>query len=118
MRNTLKAILLTTIMTGNAIIGKSYSTEPDEKLNIIFILADDLGFSDVGYMKQKPEIQTPNIDHLAKNGMVFTNANAASPVCSLSNESILTCKYPATLHLTGHIPGTGMKKYVDKMSIE
>lgn len=83
-------------------------------INIVFILADDLGYSDVGYMNQKPEIETPNIDKLAKNGMVFTNAYAACPVCSPTRASILTGKYPATLQLTCHIPGIGIEKYITK----
>lgn len=84
--------------------------------NIVFILVDDLGYSDVGYMNQKSEIKTPNIDNLAKSGMVFTNAYASAPVCSPTRASILTGKYPATLHLTCHIPGIGMEKYVAKRS--
>ncbi len=88
----------------------------NEKPNIIFILVDDLGYSDVGYMNQKPKVQTPNIDKLAKSGMVFTNAYAASPVCSPTRASIMTGKYPATLRLTCHIPGIGMQPYLDKMN--
>ncbi|MCG6189378.1 sulfatase [Maribellus maritimus] len=84
--------------------------------NIVFILVDDLGYSDIGYMKQKPQIKTPNIDKLAQNGMVFTNAYASCPVCSPTRASILTGKYPATLHLTCHIPGIGMEKYVAQRS--
>ena len=84
--------------------------------NIVFILVDDLGYSDVGYMNQKPEIKTPNIDKLAKSGVVFTNAYAACPVCSPTRASILTGKYPATLQLTCHIPGIGMEKYIAKKS--
>ncbi|MDW7692911.1 sulfatase [Flammeovirgaceae bacterium SG7u.111] len=84
--------------------------------NIVFIVVDDLGYSDVGYMKQKPEINTPNIDLLAKGGMVFTDAYAGAPVCSPTRASIMTGKYPATLKLTCHIPGMGMEKYVKKLS--
>ena len=82
--------------------------------NIVFILVDDLGYSDVGYMNQKLKIQTPNINKLAKNGMVFTNAYAACPVCSPTRASIMTGKYPANLKLTCHIPGIGMQAYLDK----
>ncbi|MCG8310117.1 MAG: sulfatase [Cytophagales bacterium] len=84
--------------------------------NIIFILADDLGYSDVGYINQKPKVQTPNIDELAKSGMIFTNAYTASPVCSPTRASIMTGKYPATLQLTCHIPGIGMQPYLDRMN--
>nr|WP_262910769.1 sulfatase [Wocania arenilitoris] len=91
---------------------KSPNSKPTLKPNIVFIIVDDLGYSDVGYMNQKPEVQTPNIDKLAKSGMVFTNAYAASPVCSPTRASIFTGKYPATLQLTCHIPGVGMKPYL------
>jgi arylsulfatase A-like enzyme len=84
--------------------------------NIVFIVVDDLGYSDVGYMHQKTEIQTPNIDQLAKNGMVFSDAYAAAPVCSPTRASMMTGKYPATLKLTCHIPGMGMEKYLKKLS--
>ncbi len=84
--------------------------------NIVFIMADDLGYSDVGYMNQKPGIQTPNIDQLAKSGMVFTNAYASCPVCSPTRASLFTGKYPATLKITCHIPGVGMAKYNEKQN--
>jgi len=73
---------------------KQRKTDPP---NIVFIMVDDLGYSDVGYMNQQPEIQTPNIDKLAKEGMVFSNAYAAAPVCSPTRASLMTGKYPATL---------------------
>lgn len=84
--------------------------------NIVLIIVDDLGYSDVGYMNQKPQVQTPNIDKLAKNGMVFTDAYAACPVCSPTRASLMTGKYPATLKLTCHIPGMGMEKYLAKLN--
>lgn len=96
------------------------SAEPVQKSsslpNIVFILADDLGYSDVGYMKQKIGIQTPNIDKLAKTGITFTNAYAACPVCSPTRASILTGKYPATLKITCHIPAIGMAEYLEKQN--
>lgn len=91
-------------------------TAPETKLNFVLILADDLGYSDVGYMNQKPELHTPNIDNLAKNGMVFTNAYASCPVCSPTRASLLTGKYPATLNLTCHIPGAGMEDYLKRLN--
>ncbi|AWW32727.1 hypothetical protein DN752_22710 [Echinicola strongylocentroti] len=87
-----------------------------EKTNIVLIMVDDLGYSDVGYMNHKPGINTPNIDQLAASGMVFTDAYAAAPVCSPTRASLMTGKYPATVKLTCHIPGMGMEKYMDKLS--
>jgi arylsulfatase A-like enzyme len=80
--------------------------------NIVFIMADDLGYSDVGYMNYKEDIQTPNIDKLASGGMVFTQAYAACMVCSPTRASLMTGKSPAALKLTTHIPGKPMDEYL------
>jgi arylsulfatase A len=73
-------------------------------LNFVFILIDDMGWTDLGCYGSK-SYDTPNIDRLATQGMRFTNAYAACPVCSPTRASILTGKYPARLHLTDWIPG-------------
>ena len=74
--------------------------------NIVFFLIDDLGWADVGCFGSKC-YQTPNIDRLATQGMRFTDAYAACAVCSPTRVSIMTGKYPARLHLTDWIPGSG-----------
>ncbi|WP_277483442.1 sulfatase [Catalinimonas alkaloidigena] len=85
-----------------------------ERPNIVFILVDDLGYSDVGYMKHKAGLRTPNIDRLAEKGKIFTQAYAAAPVCSPTRASILTGKSPASLQLTCHIPGLPMEGYLER----
>jgi hypothetical protein len=76
------------------------SAAPTRKPNIVFILADDLGWSDVSCNGQK--LWTPpNIDRIAAGGMRFTRTYAASPVCSPTCASILTGKYPHRLGMTG-----------------
>ena len=84
------------------------------KPNIVFIIVDDLGYSDVEYMNQKEGIKTPNINKLTKTGMLFTNAYAAAPVCSPTRASIITGKSPAAVKITCHIPGIGIEKYNTK----
>jgi arylsulfatase A len=74
------------------------------KPNILFILIDDLGWSDVGFNGGR-YYDTPNIDLLADQGMRFTQAYAACSVCSPTRASIITGKYPARLHLTDWLPG-------------
>jgi arylsulfatase A len=74
------------------------------KLNFVFILIDDMGWKDVG-CNGSTFYKTPNIDHLAAQGMRFTNGYAACPVCSPTRASIMTGKYPARLHLTDWLPG-------------
>jgi arylsulfatase A len=76
----------------------------NQKRNFIFILIDDLGWHDVGFTGSK-FFETPNIDKLAAQGMRFTNAYAACPVCSPSRAGILTGKYPARLGITNFLPG-------------
>jgi len=74
----------------------------NSKPNILFILIDDMGWRDLTcYGSQFYE--TPNIDKLAKEGMIFTDAYASCPVCSPTRASIMTGKYPATLGLTDYI---------------
>jgi arylsulfatase A-like enzyme len=72
--------------------------------NFIFILIDDMGWKDLGCYGNTFH-ETPHIDRLAAQGMKFTQAYAAAPVCSPTRASILTGKYPARLHLTDFLTG-------------
>jgi len=65
----------------------------DRKPNVIFILADDLGYGDIGAFGQK-RIRTPNLDRMAAEGMKFTNAHAAAAICVPSRYSLLTGRMP------------------------
>jgi len=82
------------------------------KPNIIMILLDDLGWRDLGCCGST-FYETPNLDRLAREGMRFTNAYAACPVCSPSRASIMTGKYPARLGLTNFIGGNAKGKLLD-----
>ena len=77
---------------------------PKPKQNIVLILADDLGWRDIGCYGN-PNVLTPNIDRLAAEGTRFTNAYAACPVCSPTRASILTGRYPLRTGITDWIPG-------------
>ena len=93
-----------------------------KNLNFVFILVDDLGWRDLGCFGST-FYETPNVDRLASQGMRFTNAYAACPVCSPTRASIMTGKYPARLDLTDFLKG-GRKgklipaKYRDEMPLE
>lgn len=63
------------------------------KPNIVFILADDLGYGDVGCLNPECKIPTPNIDRLAREGMRFTDAHSGSAVCTPTRYGILTGRY-------------------------
>ncbi len=75
-----------------------------QKPNIVFILIDDMGWTDVCCYGSKFH-ETPNIDRLAEQGMRFTDAYAACPVCSPTRASILAGQYPARVGITDFIPG-------------
>jgi len=73
-----------------------------DKPNVIFILADDLGAHDLGCFGST-FYETPNIDRLAKRGTRFTQAYAASPLCSPTRSSILVGQYPARTGITAPV---------------
>ena len=82
------------------------------KPNIIFIMIDDMGWRDLGCYGSS-FYETPHIDRLCREGMAFTNAYAACPVCSPSRASYLTGKYPAVIGLTDYIGGHNRGKLID-----
>jgi arylsulfatase A-like enzyme len=82
------------------------------KPNVLFILADDLGWSDTTLYGTTKFYQTPNIERLAKRGMTFTRAYSASPLCSPTRAAILTGMSPARTGITApncHLPEVVMK---------
>jgi len=70
-----------------------------KKMNVIFVLADDLGWMDTGACGSQ-YYETPNIDAFAKRGMLFTNAYAVNPLCSPSRAAVLTGRYPVRYDFT------------------
>ncbi|GAA4431203.1 sulfatase-like hydrolase/transferase [Ravibacter arvi] len=71
----------------------SCKKEDQEKPNIVYILADDLGYGDVSVYNPDSKISTPHIDGLAEEGMRFTDAHSPSAVCTPTRYSILTGRY-------------------------
>lgn len=67
--------------------------------NVVFFLVDDLGWTDLGSFGSE-FYETPNLDRLAQSGIKFTQAYAASPVCSPTRASIMTGKYPSKMYNT------------------
>ena len=84
------------------LFNKTYAQNP----NVIFIMTDDLGWYDVGF-NGNPEIKTPNLDNLAKNGVVLNRFYSASAVCSPTRASVITGRNPLRMHIpnanTGHM---------------
>ena len=81
----------------------SAASASGKQTNIILIMIDDLGWMDLHCQGNK-RLDTPNIDKLASQGMRFTDAYAAAPVCSPTRASIMTGQSPARLRITNHLP--------------
>ncbi|HEY7120829.1 MAG TPA: arylsulfatase [Tepidisphaeraceae bacterium] len=98
------ALLLSSILTLTA--WKSFAADPQgaRRPNIVVILADDLGYGDVGCYGAT-RVKTPNIDALAAQGLRFTDAHASSATCTPSRYSLLTGQYAWRKKGTGILPG-------------
>ena len=92
--NALRQRLVAIIILGAALAITKASYGADQ-LNVIFILADDLGWSDTTLYNTTTLYQTPNVERLAKRGMTFTRAYSNSPLCSPTRASIMTGQTPA-----------------------
>ncbi|WP_205764397.1 arylsulfatase [Arenibacter sp. 6A1] len=73
----------------------------NQKPNIIYILADDLGYAELGAYGQE-QIETPNIDALAKSGMLFTQHYTGAPVCAPARYNLLTGKHSGHSYVRGN----------------
>jgi len=81
-------VLLIACSVGTAGAGLKGAQKP----NFVIIMADDVGYGDVGY--QGGDVPTPNIDSIAKRGVIFTDGYVTCPVCAPSRAGLLTGKYP------------------------
>ncbi len=77
------------------------------KPNIVFILADDLGYGDVGCYNAEAKVPTPNIDRLAREGLRFTDAHSPSTVCTPSRYSLLTGRMAFRINYRSVFEGVG-----------
>lgn len=82
--------------------------------NIVFILADDLGYGDVGCYNPEAKVPTPNIDRLAKQGMRLTDAHSPSTVCTPTRYSLLTGRMAFRTGFPGVFTGAGGPCLIEK----
>ena len=82
-------------------INSCQEIETDNRPNIIFILADDLGYNELGCYCQT-KIETPNIDALAENGIKFNQHYSGSPVCAPSRCIFLTGQHSGNAYVRGN----------------
>lgn len=80
-----------------------------EKPNVLFILVDDLGWTDMGCYGSE-YYDTPNLDEFSQKAVRFTNAYSASPVCSPTRAAIMTGKHPVRVNITDWIPGMPIER--------
>lgn len=104
MKNLLLSLLLSTL---------AFSAE---KPNIIYILADDLGYGDLSCYGQE-KFETPHIDSLAKNGMKFTNHYSGNTVCSPSRAVLMTGIESGKCYLRGNVPGEEQAALPEKLTV-
>lgn len=90
-------IVLSTVILAAAVITSDAARKP----NVVFILADDFGYTDLG-CTGSDLYQTPNIDGFAKQSQYFSKAHSSHPTCSPSRAALMTGKYPARLGIVSH----------------
>ena len=84
--------LLLNLFSHFFVFSQEQKLELPQKPNVVFILADDVGYGDIGVYGGK--VPTPNIDSLAQQGMLFTDAHSPAALCAPSRYSLLTGSYP------------------------
>ncbi|WPU94005.1 sulfatase-like hydrolase/transferase [Mucilaginibacter sabulilitoris] len=90
------------ILNGELFAQPAIHKATDNRPNIIYILTDDMGYSDVGCFGGN-FVPTPNIDRLAASGRKFTNFYSAAPICSPSRAGIITGNYPARWNFSTYL---------------
>jgi len=81
------------VLAGGCATASSRGANPRSFPHIVYILADDLGYGDVGCLNPESKIPTPNIDRLGRGGVVFTDAHSGSAVCTPTRYGVLTGRY-------------------------
>jgi len=91
--------------------GRLCAADPVQRPNFVFILIDDMGYMDMTPNNPNSFYETPNLDRLAASGMRFTNAYAASPVCSPTRYSLMTGRYPTRVGSTNFFGGNRAERF-------
>ena len=104
-REFINSAAATGALVAGARIGLSSQAQ---RPNVLFILADDLGYGDLSCYG-RPDYQTPVLDALARQGVKFTSAYAAAPVCTPTRCAFVTGRYPQRIEVGLHEPLTGAR---------
>ncbi|MCG8578584.1 MAG: arylsulfatase [Bacteroidales bacterium] len=81
------------ILLAAILLGCQFKNKPIERPNIIFILADDMGYGDIKALNNEAKVETPNLDKLIDGGMSFSDAHSNSALCTPTRYGILTGRY-------------------------
>lgn len=103
MSTLVKSLIAVAIATSVSFGAEATANRP----NILFILADDLGYGDVGCYNPQSRVPTPNVDKLANEGMRFTDAHSPSTVCTPTRYSLLTGRMAFRTGMGGVFTGVG-----------
>ena len=95
-------VFVVAVLAGQLLAMSAAQAQSAERPNLILILADDLGYGDVGY-QGAPDIKTPHLDRLANEGITFTNMRANCTVCSPTRAAIMTGRYADRVGVPGVI---------------
>jgi arylsulfatase A-like enzyme len=101
-------------LTSALLTPPAVSQEGQARPNIVLILADDLGYGDVGCYNPETKVPTPNIDRLARDGMLFSDAHSPSTVCTPTRYSILTGRMAFRTGMRGVFTGAGGPCMIEK----
>jgi arylsulfatase A-like enzyme len=101
-RHAMQPLFLVAALLG--LVGPLQAAGP-AKPNILYILADDLGYGDVRCLNPRGKIPTPNLDRLAAAGMIFTDAHSSSAVCTPTRYGLLTGRYNWRSRLKNGVQG-------------
>ena len=105
-RSSLLTIFGSLAVLAHLPFGSSHAQDQPDRPNIVFIVADDLGYGDLSSYG-RGDYSTPNIDLLVEGGVRFTQAYAAAPVCTPSRVGFMTARYPARTDVGLREPLTG-----------
>ncbi len=95
-------VVILAIVFTTAVHAATRPNPPEERVNIVMVMVDDLGLYDLSCYGYEA-VDTPHADRLASEGMLFRNAYAGAPVCSPSRAAVISGQAPARVHVTNHI---------------
>ena len=108
MRRFKRIELTMVLLSALWLMGCEPTSKNDQPLNVLMISIDDLN-DWVGVLGAYPNVKTPNIDRLANEGILFTNAHCQAPICGPSRASLLSGLRPSTTGIYGQIKDQNLR---------